>query len=239
MAIVTFAGSTGGVAANGGNVTLTYPGQYSSNAYALVSVTLGTSKLTTMAVASSSGAAFTQIVATIVSSNARFGVFRRLLDSSAETQCTVTGSAGSTDSTSTVISLFRDTDITTPEDATATSTTGSGTTPDSPSITVVSCGCAIITSVGIALISSPTAPSSYLNRTVAPSTDTRPATTAQAWITNLTTAAIDPASWTSTSASWCSATIALRPMSSFWYETGYLGSDPVADEARRTVIRSY
>jgi hypothetical protein len=239
MPIITFVGSTGASALNGGNATITYPGQYSSNACAIVAVTLGTSRTTALAVASSSGAAFTQIVATIVSSNARFGVFRRLLGSSAETQCTVTGSALAVDSTTSVLMLFRDVDATTPEDATATSTTGSGTAPLGPSITVVSCGCAIITAVGISLNSAPTAPSSFLNATSKATTDTDPATTAQAWITNKTTAVYTPTAWTSTTASWCSATIALRPISSFWYEMGYIGADPVVMEANRTVIRSY
>lgn len=240
MPIITFVGSTGGNAINGGNVTLTYRGQYSSNAYALVAVTLATSKASVLAVASSSGAAFTQVVTTIASSYARFGVFRRLLGSSAETQCTITGTGGSTDATSCVIHLFRNVDITTPEDATATSTTGASSTPDSPSITVASCGCAIISAIGISILASPTAPSSFLNLTMASGNDTRDATTSQAWITNLTTGAFNPAAWGSTlSNQWCSATIALRPAAFIWDEVGITSAEAAVKEARLTIIRSY
>lgn len=241
MTAIAFVNSTGGGAINGNNVTLTYPAGVGPGDVAVVTVTHGTSKASTLSVTSSSGAAsfYTQIVTTIVSSFARFGVFRRVIVSSAELSCIVTGTGGSTDSTATVIHVFENVDRTTPEDVTATSTTGNGTTPDSPSITVGSCGCAIISAIGLQFISAPTAPSSFLNSQVATGNDTLDATAAAAWITNTTTAAFNPTNWTSTSAAWCSATIALRRAYDQGFEKGWQSDSELVDERRRIVVRSY
>ncbi len=241
MSAISLAGSTGGSALNGGTVTLTYPAAARANGnVAVCVVTLGTAAATALAVASSSGAAYTQIVTTVQSSNVRFGVFRRILQSTAETQAVITGTGGSTDTTSGVIMIYSAVDRTTPEDVTATSTNGSGTSPNSPSITVASSGDAIITAIGIGLVSVPTAPSSYANTTIASGADTRPATSAAAWITNASTAAIDPAAWASTTATWISATIALRR--EYDIAANGVGDETEASivrESRRVVVRSY
>lgn len=241
MAIISLIGSTVGSAINGGNVTLTLPGNYSSGNVAIVVVTLGTSTTATLACASSSGGAFTQIVTTVASSFARFGVFRTVISStSALTQAVITGTASALDTTVAGIHIFRNVDQVTPEDVTATSTTGASTTPDSPSITVTSCGCAIISAVGTSLISTLTAPSSWLNATTKTTNDTNDATIGQAWITNATTNAFDPASWTSTTTTpWCSATIALRPVAYTWDEMGVISDSDVVKASRTTVVRSY
>ncbi len=242
MTAIALVGSTGGGAINGGNVTLTYPAGSVGNC-SIVTVTLGTSKASTLSVTSSSGAAsfYTQIVTTLQSSNVRFGVFRRIVQSSAETSVIVTGTGGSTDATSGVMHVFSNVDRTTPEDVTATSTNGASTTPDSPSITVASCGDAIMSAVGIGIVSAPTAPSSFLNSQVATGSDTNPITSAAAWITNASTAAFNPTTWTSTTATWTSATIALRR--AFGHDTGGFdvmdSSEILAREERTTIVRSY
>ena len=243
MTGISFVNSTGGGALNGANVTLTYPAGVGVGDVSVVTVTLGTSKASTLSVTSSSGAAsfYSQIVSTIQSSNVRFGVFRRVIASSAELSCIVTGTGGSTDSTTAVLQAFDFVERTTPEDVTATSTNGSGTTPDSPSITVASCGCAIISAVGIGIVSAPTAPSSFLNSVVATGNDTNKATSAMAWITNASTAAFNPTTWTSTSATWISATVALRR--GFGHDQGGIdvcdSNENVVRESRKTVVRSY
>lgn len=241
---ISFIGSTGGSAINGGNVTLTLPGTYSSGDVAVVTVTLGTSKATSLSVASSSGGAFSQIVTTTNSSFARFGVFRQVLASTTSVQAVITGSGGSTDSTSGVVHIFRGVDNTTPEDATPTSTTGSGTSWDSPSITPVTSNDVILTCVGGQTILAITAPSSFSDATTASGNDTFDCRSGQAWITNATTSAFDPAAWTSTATvSWVAATVALRPFippDIFWASFA-AGPDiaPQIDEMRRVTVRSY
>jgi len=215
---ITFVGATSGGAINGGDATITLPGTYSAGDYSIVGVTLATSKAATLSVTSSSGDAYTQIVTTIDTSNTVFGVFRRLIVSTGETQITVTGTAGASDTTTGIVMIFDGVHPYTPEDVTPTSTNGASATPDSPSITVVSCSDVIITAVGfgttLTAVNPPTPPSSFLNPTTANSTDTNSAKSGMAWITNATTAAFNPAAWTSTaSVTWASATIALRPNS--------------------------
>lgn len=242
MTAISLIGSTGGGATNGGNVALTYPSPARGNV-AVVTVCIGTGTAPTLAVVSSSGGAgfFTQIVSTIRSSNHSFGVFRRVISSPLELGCRVNGNGLSTSSVTAVLHMFANVDRTTPEDVTPTSTNGASTTPDSPSITVASCGCAIVSAIGLGLVSAPTAPSSFLNSQVATGADTVPASAAAAWITNASTAAFNPTTWTSTSQVWISATIALRR--AFGHDTGgsAIGTRSAAQvqEQRRVVVKSY
>lgn len=210
---ITFVGSSEQGVINGGNATLNFS-PVSVGDYVLLAVTLGTSRTTGMAVTSSSGAAiYTTVVSTVTSSFARFAMFRNIVTSTGETTVSVTGTGGTSDALAAVVMVFSGVDPTTPEDVTATSTTGSGTTPDSPSITVASCGCAIISAFGAQVSDTAvTAPSSFLNQTNVNANDTIDATTGQAWLTFNSTSPVNPTSWSNlTSATWISATVALRP----------------------------
>ena len=243
---ISFVESTGNATINGGNVTITLPGSYTAGDVAYVAVTLGTSKATTLACRSSSGGPYSQIISTINSSFARFGVFRQVIPSSSGlTQAVVTGSGGSTDATAAVCHIFRGVDQSTPEDATPTSTTGNSSLPDSPSITVVSCSCVIISAQGSQSVISFTAPSSFNNSQNAIGNDTRDASVSAAWILNASTAAFNPAAWTNTTgtAAWCSATIALRPAAGTTIDWAALFAGPdissQIDEMRRVTVTSY
>lgn len=210
---ISFVGSSIQAVGNGGNATIDFS-PVAVGDYVLLAATLGTSRTTGMAVTSSSGASvYTTVVSTVTSSFARFAMFRHIVASTGETTVTVTGTAGASDSLAAVAMVFRGVDPTTPEDVTATSTTGSGTTPDSPLITVASCGCAIISAFGAQINDAAvTPPSSFLNATTINNNDTLDATTGQAWLTYSSTAPFDPTSWTNLiSATWVSATVALRP----------------------------
>lgn len=247
---ISFIGSTGGSAINGGNVTLTLPGTYKAGDVAIVNITLGTSKATTMSVASSSGGAYDQIVSTITSSLVRFAVFAETIPSTgALTQAVITGTGGSTDATAAVVHIFRGCELSSVasgqidgQDVAATSTTGATANPDSPSITVASCSCVVITSVGFGIINALTAATSWLNATTAVGNDTNPANAAQAWITNVSTSALNPVQWTSTGVAdtWCSATIALKPSIDYGSVFGTqmdMGAD--AERAKTFAIESY
>lgn len=235
---IAFAGSVTGSATNGGNVTLTIP---SSAAVigncAVIAVTLGTTRLTALAVASSTGIAYTQIVTTTVSSFARFGVFRRIFASTAEVTLTITGTAGTSDAAACACLIFSGVSTSAPEDATPTSTTGASTTPDSPSITVTQSNCAIISPVGVAgSLLVPTAPSSFLNAISTDGNDTLDAATFSAWISNTSTSPYDPTPWgISVPRTWLSATIALAPAGapSFTWFAPPQPERPVAYQGRR------
>lgn len=213
MAISFLGSSTGGGATNGGNVTLTLPSSTGNGDVVIAICAIGSSRAApTLTVTTSVGAeTFTQIVTTIRTSNCHFGVFRRVL-TAARTQAIFTGTANTSDTTAGVAFVYRGVDNTTPEDVAATSTNGSGTTPDSPSITVASSVTGIITCFGAQINDTAvTAPSSFLNTANATANDNWDATIGAAWITYSSTTAINPGAWSGlTSATWASATIALR-----------------------------
>lgn len=210
---IAFAGSIIGSAINGGNITLTISATARViNNYIGVAVTQGTSKTSTLTCTTSGGTTFTQIVTTVNSSNARFGYFRRLIASTGETTISLTGTGGSTDSMVATALIFSGVSTSTPEDATATSTTGSGTTPDSPSITPGTGLNSIISAFGAQISDATvTAPTSFVNQINTNASDTWASTGGQAWITYNSTAVFNPTSWSNlTSASWVSASIILR-----------------------------
>lgn len=221
---ISFVGATSNSTANGNTVTLTLPSTLMAAGDCVI-VAYSVPRAITMGVTSSStSTGYTEIVSTVTSGNLRFAVYRRIVPT-AETNAICTGTGNAQDANAAVALIFRGVDQSTPEDATATSTLGSGTTPDSPSITIVTSNAAIISAVGsLTADATVTAPSSFLNQTDANASDTRSVTTAQAWLTSASTSSFDPGSWSNfTSAAWCSATIALRPASTAvfqWYPTG-------------------
>jgi hypothetical protein len=241
---VQFIGTTSGSALNGGNVAITYPGPFKSSDVAIVTVTLGASIASVLSVASSSGATtlYTQIVTTIRTSNVSFGVFRRVIASTAEQAISITGNGALLTSVTGVVHIFRGVNPTTPEDVAATSTSGGSVSPLSPPITPVTFGCGIISAAGLGTQISAllTGPTGFLNFQSTTGADTDPATVGQAWIPNGSTSTKTPGAFTSSAtATWASATIALRPATITWSEASLTSADPVATEARRVVIRSY
>lgn len=222
---ITVVGSTTGSANNGGNVTLTFTGIASSD-YIIVSATRGTSRTAAMTVTSSSGGSYTNLLGgTITSSGCQFSVWGQLVSSAGTpTQAIIAGTAASSDSCCAVGSFWRGVRSSAPADATATSTTGNSSTPDSPSITVVNTdlGDVIITAIGQQATGvTLTPPASFASLGTISVNDNWDAAGGQAWITYASTAAINPALWTSTlSAGWGAATIALAviPVSFTWQD---------------------
>jgi hypothetical protein len=241
---VRFVGTTSGSAINGGNVAITLPGNYNTGDCAIVTVSIGASIAATLSVASSSGATtfYTQIVTTIRTSNLSFGVFRRIIASTAEQGISITGPGTLLASVTGAVHIFDAVSTSTPEDVAATSTTGGSVSPLSPPITPVTFGCGIISAAGLGTQISAllTGPTGFLNFQSTTGADTDPATVGQAWIPNGSTSTKTPGAFTSSAtATWASATIALRPATITWSEASLTSADPVATEARRVVIRSY
>lgn len=230
---ISFVGAAENSTTNGNNPVLTLPALSAGDC---VIVAYSVPRATTLNVTSSStSTGYTQIVSTVTNGNLNFGVFRRLVPT-AETQAICTGSGNGQDAITAVAMVFTGVDQSTPEDVTATSTTGTSTTPDSPSITIATSNAVIISAVG-SLVSDAavTAPSSFLDQTDINASDTRSTTTGQAWITSASTSAFNPGSWSNfTSAAWCSATIALRPASTVSFQWYPMGVDSVAELLRET-----
>ena len=211
---ISWVANAEGSAINGGDITITLPtSSMQEGDVVIVTNTVPINSFVFSVTSSSTGTGYTQIVPTVETSLMSFGVFRRIMGATVDTQVRCLGSAVLADGDTAVVQIFRGVDQTTPEDVTPTSTTGSGTTPNSPSITVANANCAILTCVGAnENDTAVTAPSSFLNQVDINANDTDPTTSAMAWITHTSTSAFDPASWTSfLSSPWCSATVALRP----------------------------
>lgn len=211
--------------ANGGNPTLTFAST-SVQAGDVVVVAYAVPRTLTMNVTSSStGTAYTQCVTTLTNGNLNFSVWYRVIGAS-EVQAICTGTGNAQDGDTAVGFAFRGVDTTNPLDVTATSTTGTGTTPQSPAITPATPLNNIVISAVGSLVSDTTvtAPSSWLNQTDVDAVDTRSTTTGMCWLSYSSTTALTPASWTNfTSAAWASATIALKeqifPLPSQWQHT--------------------
>lgn len=243
MAISFLGSSTGAGATNGNNATITLPtNQIGDVAY--VFATIGSSRTPTLTVSTSVGAeTFTSVLNQIDSSDVHFGVFRRIL-TAPRTQAIITGTGNSSDTTTGVAYVFRNVNMLTPEDVPPTSATGSGTTPDSPSITVQVSGDAIITCfAGGVSDTAVTAPSSFLNVGNGNASDNQPSTTWAAWITYNSSAPIDPAAWSGlTSATWIAATVAVEAISTAFTNFAMAPEEQtlaVVTEAKRVVVRSY
>lgn len=225
MAIAFYAVAEGS-AINGGNVTLTLPTSQVAGDYNVVTYAIPTST-GTLTVTTSSGGPFTQIVPTTNSTTAvvlRLGTFAYTQTNTIITQAICAGTAGTSDGISAVCMVFRDDALNITLDATSQVATGSGTTPDSPSITVVSSNDVILSCVGSNVTDTAvTAPTSFVNQVDVTANDTRDTTVGMAMITLASTAAFNPASWTGfTSGGWVAATVALKPGSTAYPEIAHV-----------------
>ncbi len=214
MAITLVAGSSTqeNSATNGGSVTITLSTQVLAGDYIVVAVGIGSSRTPSLGVTSSStSTAYTLLGSRVKSSSIQLSVFGRLLPS-AEVSAICTGTGNSSDALSAVAMSFRGVDSATQLDNTPTTSSGTGTTPTSPAITLATSDAAIVSIVS-AMISDTavTAPSSFLNQIDRNASDNWAATTGMAWITSDSTSSYTPTGWSNfTSATWVSATVALR-----------------------------
>lgn len=203
-------------AINGGTVTITLPTSMLSGDYVVVTYACPVAPAGGLAVRSSVvGDSYTNISGTITSTvNACvMGVFAYKQGATVRTQAVCTGTGNSSDGITAVCIVLRDDAQNPALDTTPTTGTGSGTTPDSPSITVITSNDVILSCVAAAISDTTvTAPTSFVNQVDINASDTRSTTAGMAMITLASTAAFNPASWTNfTSAGWCAATVAVRP----------------------------
>lgn len=148
----------------------------------------------------------------------RTGVYSWIVDT-LSIDITCSGTGASSDGISAACMVFRDDAVNISLDTTATSTQGSGTTPDSPSITVIASNDVVLSCVGSNVDdTSVTAPTSFINQIDSEANDSRDTTSAMAMITLASTAVFDPGSWTNfTSGGWVAHTVALRPGSTITF----------------------
>jgi hypothetical protein len=139
-------------------------------------------------------------------------VGRKAMGATPDTSVTVTGSGNANHGTAAIAFVFRGVCPVTPEDATATTTTGSSTNPDPPSITTVTDNAAVIAGANsTANDTSITAPSGYGSQFDIVGDDTNDITIGLSWKAVAAAGAENPAAWTGWSTGgWRSFSIALR-----------------------------
>lgn len=216
---IAFLGSAEGSAINGGTITLTYSASaVGAGTCAVVAYAYPSTGTTMNVTSSSTSTGYTQIVTTLTTTNFSFSVWRRILPAN-ESQAICHATALASDGVTAVALLFSGVYGSSPESVTPTSTTGSGATPDSPSITVGSANNIVISAVAQrATDTTVTAPSSFLNQTDINANDTLDTTTGIAWIALTSSGAFNPGSWTNFTAAvpWAAASIALKPALPEW-----------------------
>lgn len=225
---ISLIGSTGGAGAiNGGTLTRTIPVTVLSGDLVLVCAGQGTAVTGAFSVTSSSGGPFTQILSSVYQSgNIKIGAWYQISSGQSLTQVVTSGTGGSSDTTNSVVMVFRGVSSATPVDVTGTVSSGSGTTPDSPSITpgggstnAVLPYAAISAFVAGTQDAAVTEPTGWAQTGNSNATDNRPSTVAAAWITYGSTAAFNPPAWSGlTSVGWVAISVLLRPEMDFGWE---------------------
>ena len=200
---ISFIGSAENSAANGGDVTVTLPGGMAADDIVVVGEKEGNS--------SGNGGISGY---TIIRQDARFCTWRKFMPATPDSSFTSTGSGGTSNAHVVCCHVYRGVDTTTPLDQTTTYVEGSSTTPDSPSITTVTDGAAVVSAVTSGVSDTTvTAPTGFSDQIDRNHSDASPATVGIAWIARATAGAYDPPSWTNFSTgSWGAQSIALRPV---------------------------
>ena len=145
----------------------------------------------------------------------RIGVYAsKFMGASPDVDFLGVGSADAQDAVGFTALVFRGVDLSNPFDVTPTTTNG-GTSgvPNSPSITTVTPGCAII-SLGLsrAFDSVVTPPTGYGDTICVSADDTTDVSVMMAWITQGSAGTEDPGPWSGiTATGWLAGTVALRP----------------------------
>jgi hypothetical protein len=163
-------------------------------------------------------------------STVEFSVNWKRMSSSPDSSVVCTGSGVGTDATAYVVMVFRGVDTSTAIDATSTEDEGNSDKPNSPSITTVTNGAAVIScfiqgSDEINL----DPPGGYSDSVEIHRSESKPVTVGAAW-NAVIVGAENPNPWDSaTSAPWAAATIALRPAVATIAIDGVLSATAIAN----------
>lgn len=197
-------GNLSGAAANGNNVTITLPTLLENDVVYVVAGRVGGPTMST--------AGYTQI-ATVTSSTHVVRVFRKVMGATPDTTAVVAGSGNTANAMAVSLFCLRGVDFNTPEDATATTASGSSTNPNPPSITTVTNNAWVLAAASSRVDDgSVTAPTNYLSLTNASVSDTDPASSAMSYRLIATAGAEDPAAYSGwLTGTWGAVTVAVRP----------------------------
>lgn len=206
---------TTGSQIDGSDLTFSLPTGLQENDVVYVSVSYGTAGGTETAAATG----WTLVGATVRpagSQKPNQGVLRKVMGASPDSSITVTGPAGTQNTTAGIAIAFSCVDTTTPEDGvTPTSATGAAGAPDPPSITPATTGAwaLICGAIDIIDVTGTGAPSGYANFTQVSANDNQDTSNYVATKSGLTASvAENPGTFTgTTAANWTAFSLVLRP----------------------------
>jgi len=200
-------------AGNGGDVTITLPTLQQGDVVYLFGGSTANSGYTP----GDSLGAYTTVVSPFTSggtgtANGIFGVWRKVMGATPDTQVIGLGTGNLADVVVYGVYCLRGVDTTVFEDATPTTTTGTGTTPNCPSITF-STPQAWMLAVALNRVNdaSITAPTGWLNLIQGTGNDTQDSSLAGVTLVGNPTLVDPPAYGTWSVSNWCAATLAIRP----------------------------
>jgi hypothetical protein len=205
---ITLVGTNSGSAGNGNDVTVNIPSGTIQDDIVLVMGGHGN----TAGDAGVNSGGYTEVIDRDRGA-CQLSVSWRRMPSSVPSSVDCKGSGNAADATAYVVMVFRGVDTSTAIDATSTSDEGTGGTPNSPLITTVTDGAAVISCfIQASNETSLTQPSGYGNKIQESKTEASPVTVAAAWDAISFAGGENPGPWTGLpSAAWVAATIALRP----------------------------
>ncbi len=210
-----------GNAANGSNVTLTFSTAPQEGDYVVVYGGTGGN-----AAPSAPGTGYSQIALYSGNTfNAAFGVWIKKMSASPDSSVVCNGNGNVQSSTAYGCYVFRGVDLTTPQDATAT-TAGmtTSTNPNCPSITTATNNAWVLALAGSSVNdATPGTVSGYSNQYTTVGVDNINISIAGATFEKTTAGAENPAAWSSwSSGDWYAVTVALRPAAASSSRTGRL-----------------
>jgi hypothetical protein len=225
---ISLVGTVTGGAANGADVTLTLPGGIAEND--LVCVFGGSYQGFASAGVSTSG--YTENT-DYLGATMELSFSYKKMGASPDASVTGIGSGNSNLASAYVAMVFRGVDTSTPIDATTVTTEGSGSSPNSASITTVTNGAAVISAViSDNQDTSVTAPTGYGNTANGNASDLLSTTVAAAWKAVSSAGAENPEPWTTWSnREWSALTVALRPAASGTFGDGALSGGSISGTA--------
>jgi hypothetical protein len=205
---ITLVGTNSGSAGNGNDVTVNIPANTIQDDIVLVMGGHGN----TAGDAGVNSGGYTEVIDRDRGA-CQLSVSWRRMPSSVPSSVDCKGSGDAADAAAYVIMVFRGVDTSTAIDVTSTSDESTGNTPNSPLITTVTDGAAVISCfIQASNETSLNEPSGYVNKIQETRTEASPVTVAAAWDAISFAGGENPGPWTGLpSAAWVAATIALRP----------------------------
>jgi hypothetical protein len=229
---ISLVGTVTGGAANGADVTLTLPGGIAEND--LVCVFGGSYQGFAAGVSTSGYTENTDYIGTTMELSFSY----KKMGASPDASVTGIGTGNSSLASAYVAMVFRGVDTSTPIDATTVTTEGSGSSPNSASITTVTDGAAVISAViSDNQDTSVTAPTGYGDTANGNASDLLSTTVAAAWKAVSPAGAENPEPWTAWSnREWSGLTVALRPAASGTFGDGALSGGSITGTATFVAI---